>query len=282
MKNVLFLFTGALAVIAFSLAQTAPAGSAKTGAAQKTGAKTGTAKTGAAKAGAKTGVSRAALLNPARLIAKAPEVYRTKFTTTKGDFVVEVHRAWSPLGADRFYNLVRNGFFNDASFFRAISGFMVQFGIHAEPKISAAWREANIKDDPVTQSNKRGFVSFATGGPNTRTTQVFVNLVDNVRLDSMGFSPFGQVVEGMDIVDQLYTGYGEGAPSGAGPDQGRIQAEGKVYLDKEFPRLDSVKTAIVLPAAGAAAPASTPGSGAKAAPRPGTAKKAAPAAAPKQ
>src|SRR5579859_5165850 len=194
-------------------------------------------------------VIRRSLLNPASLRERAPTVYKVKFTTTQGVFVVQVTRAWAPLGADRFYNLVKNGFFTDASFFRVISGFMVQFGINAKPAVNKVWQPATISDDPVVQSNKRGYISFATGGPNTRTTQVFINFGDNSRLDSTGFSPFGQVIEGMDVVDKLYSGYGEGAPSGAGPDQERIQAEGKAYLDKEFPKLDSIKSAVILGAA---------------------------------
>ncbi len=191
--------------------------------------------------------TRASLLNPASLKAKAPEVYKVKFTTTKGDFVVQVTRAWAPLGADRFYNLVKNGFYNGASFFRVLPGFVAQFGISPKPEVSRAWRAATIKDDAVVQSNKHGFVTFATGGPNTRTTQVFINLADNTRLDSMGFSPFGEVTEGMDAIDQFYSGYGEGAPQGNGPDQGRIDAEGKAYLDRDFPKLDSIKSAAALP-----------------------------------
>lgn len=189
------------------------------------------------------------LLNPASLNQKAPAVYKAKFTTTQGVFVVQVTRAWAPLGADRFYNLVKNGFFTDASFFRDISGFMVQFGLSARPAVSKAWSKATIPDDPVTQSNKPGYVTFATAGPNTRTTQVFINFGDNSRLDGEGFAPFGEVVEGMDVVDKLYNGYGEGAPQGNGPDQGRIEAEGKAYLDKNFPKLDSVKSAMIVVAA---------------------------------
>ena len=191
------------------------------------------------------------LLNPASLNQKAPDVYKAKFTTGKGDFVIQVTRAWAPLGADRFYNLVKNGFFTDASFFRDIAGFMVQFGISAKPTVAKAWSRAAIPDDPVTQHNARGYITFATAGPNTRTTQVFINFGDNSRLDSDGFSPFGQVIEGMDVVDSLYNGYGEGAPQGAGPEQGRIEAEGKAYLDKEFPKLDSIKTAVIVPVAAA-------------------------------
>lgn len=171
--------------------------------------------------------------------------------------MVQVTRAWAPLGADRFYNLVKNGFYTDASFFRVIPGFMVQFGLSAKPSISEKWSHAVIPDDPVTQSNKRGYITFATAGPNTRTTQVFINFGDNSRLDSEGFAPFGQVVEGMDVVDKLYSGYGEGAPQGSGPDQGQIQAKGKAYLDGDFPKLDSIKTAVIVPPA-PAAPAKKP------------------------
>jgi len=185
------------------------------------------------------------LANPAALNEQAPATFKAKFDTSKGAFVVEVHRDWAPNGADRFYNLVKNGFFDNARFFRVISGFMVQFGINADPKISAPWRNANIKDDPVTQSNKRGYITFATAGPDTRTTQVFINFADNAALDRQGFSPFGQVVSGMNVVDQLYNGYGEGAPRGQGPDQGRTQREGNAYLEKDFPKLDFIKKATI-------------------------------------
>ncbi len=187
------------------------------------------------------------LTNPAALTAQAPAAYKVKFDTSKGAFVVEVHRDWAPLGADRFYNLVKNGFFNNARFFRVISGFMVQFGINADPKVSAVWRDANINDDPVKQSNTRGMLTFATRGPNTRTTQLFINYGNNARLDGMGFAPFGQVVSGMNVVDALYNGYGEGAPRGAGPEQGRIQSEGNAYLIKDFPKLDYIKSATIMP-----------------------------------
>jgi len=185
------------------------------------------------------------LANPAALNEQAPATYRVKFDTTKGPFVVEVHRDWAPVGADRFYNLVKNGFYDNARFFRVISGFMVQFGINADPKISAVWRDAHIKDDPVRQSNKRGFITFATAGPNTRTTQVFINFGDNAGLDGQGFAPFGQVISGMNVVDTLFGGYGEGAPSGQGPDQSRVQREGNAYLMKDFGKLDYIKTATI-------------------------------------
>jgi peptidyl-prolyl cis-trans isomerase A (cyclophilin A) len=176
---------------------------------------------------------------------KAPDTFKAKFETNEGSFVIEVTRAWAPQGADRFYNLVRNGYFTDVRFFRAIKGFMVQFGIHGDPKLSAVWRDAKIKDDPVTQSNTLGMVTFAMAGKDTRTTQLFINLVDNANLDGMGFPPFGKVVEGMDVVNKLHTGYGEGAPRGKGPEQGRIQMEGNAYLEKSFPELDYIVKATI-------------------------------------
>lgn len=188
------------------------------------------------------------LMNPATLNAEAPAEYRVKFDTSVGTFVIRVTRAWAPHGADRFYNLVLNGFYDEARFFRAIEGFMVQFGIHADPSVSSAWMDAQIPVDPVRQSNRRGYITYAMGGsPTTRTTQVFINLVDNDNLDSMGFAPFGEVVEGLDVVDRINTSYGEGAPFGQGPDQGRIQAEGNTYLLKEFPELDYIRTATIVP-----------------------------------
>jgi peptidyl-prolyl cis-trans isomerase A (cyclophilin A) len=187
------------------------------------------------------------LANPAALNEQAPPVYKVKVDTSKGSFVLEVHRDWAPLGADRFYNLVKNGFYDNARFFRVISGFMVQFGINGDPKLSAVWREARIKDDPVQQSNQRGFITFATAGPNTRTTQVFINFANNQALDRMGFAPFGRVVSGMDAVDALYSGYGEGAPSGQGPDQQRVQSQGNAYLTKDFAKLDYIKKASIAP-----------------------------------
>jgi peptidyl-prolyl cis-trans isomerase A (cyclophilin A) len=183
------------------------------------------------------------LRDPARAVEQAPEQFKVRFETTKGPFVVEVTRAWAPRGADRFYNLVRLGYYDDVVFFRVIRDFMAQFGIHADPAVSAVWREARIPDDPVTQSNRRGMVTFATAGPDTRTTQLFINFKDNANLDGMGFAPFGRVVEGMAVVDALHSGYGEGAPRGTGPDQGRAQAEGNAYIKGSFPKLDSIKTA---------------------------------------
>ncbi|MGD0500317.1 MAG: peptidylprolyl isomerase [Bryobacteraceae bacterium] len=181
-----------------------------------------------------------ALMNPAALNEPAPAIYRAKFATTAGDFTVEVTRAWAPLGADRFYNLVKNDFFTDAAFFRYVPGFIVQWGIPADPKVAAAWRSAHISDDPFNKSNARGTVTFATAGPFTRTTQLFINLRDNSSLDPQGFTPFGAVIDGMDVVQRLYSGYGEK------PDQASIQNQGKAYLDKKFPKLDTIKSATIL------------------------------------
>ena len=187
------------------------------------------------------------LATPASLNEKAPATYKAKFDTSKGVFVVEVTRDWAPNGADRFYNLVKNGFYDNVRFFRVISGFMVQFGINGDPKVMEAWRPAMLPRDPVKQSNKRGYITYAMGAsPDTRTTQVFINFVDNsANLDKLGFASFGEVVEGQDVVRKIFTGYGEGAPRGKGPDQQRIQMEGNAYLNKEFPKLDYIKKATI-------------------------------------
>jgi peptidyl-prolyl cis-trans isomerase A (cyclophilin A) len=182
-------------------------------------------------------------LEPGKLTEKAPAKYKAKFTTSKGDFVIEVHRDWAPNGADRFYNLIKSGYFEGTRFFRVIKGFMVQWGIHGEPAVNTVWREARIKDDPVKESNKRGYITFATAGPDTRTTQVFINFADNGRLDTSGFAPFGKVVTGLNIIDSLFAEYGEGAPGGAGPSQPRMQDEGNAYLNRDFPKLDYIKSA---------------------------------------
>jgi len=187
-----------------------------------------------------------ALLHPERAIETAPESYRVKLATTKGDVVIEVTRAWAPKGADRFYNLVKLGYYDECAFYRVISGFMAQFGFNADPQVSDAWMRHRIKDDPVSQSNTRGMISFATSGPNTRTTQLFINYRDNSNLDGMGFAPFGKVIEGMKVIDKLYKGYGEGAPRGRGPSQGMIRTKGNAYLDENFPKLDYIKKAIIL------------------------------------
>jgi peptidyl-prolyl cis-trans isomerase A (cyclophilin A) len=190
-------------------------------------------------------IAQGNLGNPAALTEQAPATYKARFDTSKGVFVIDVRREWAPVGADRFYNLVKNGFYDENRFFRVISGFMVQFGINGNPQVSTPWRNAQIKDDPVKQSNKRGFITFATSGPNSRTTQVFINFGDNSRLDGMGFASFGQVSSGMNVVDQLYSDYGEGAPQGRGPNQGRMQGEGNAYLTKDFPNLDFVRKATI-------------------------------------
>src|ERR1700733_4706386 len=217
----------------------APAGAASKGAASKAG-------TPAAGASA----AKPSLLSPASLHAKAPDVFKVQFTTTKGDVVLEVHRDWAPLGADRFYNLVKNGFFTNTAFFRVVPGFMVQFGLAANPAVNKAWETANLKDDPVKQSNKRGMLTFAkTSLPNSRSTQLYINFGDNAGLDPQGFAPIGSVVEGMEIVDKIYAGYGER------PDQQRITEEGDAYIAKNFPMIDKIKLAKVLPAGPGAAPA---------------------------
>lgn len=177
---------------------------------------------------------------------QAPDTFRARFETTKGVFVIEVQRAWAPRGADRFYNLVRSDYYDGVRFFRVLPGFMAQFGIHGDSAVSAVWHNKYIPDDPVRRTNVRGMVSFATAGAGTRTTQVFINFGSNDRLDAMGFAPFGEVVEGMEVVDQLYDGYGEGAPRGRGPSQERMQAEGNRYLERQFPRLDAVKRARIV------------------------------------
>jgi peptidyl-prolyl cis-trans isomerase A (cyclophilin A) len=185
------------------------------------------------------------LLDPTGAVETAPERFRVRFETTEGPFVVEVRRKWAPNGADRFYNLVKLAYYDGVTFFRVLDDFMAQFGIHGDPKVSRVWRNAQIPDDPVTQSNKRGMVTFATAGPGTRTTQIFINYKDNSNLDGMGFAPFGRVVEGLSVVDKLYSDYGEGAPRGLGPDQARAQSEGNDYFRRDFPKLDHIKTARV-------------------------------------
>ena len=170
----------------------------------------------------------------------APDQFKVRFETTKGNVVIQVERAWAPLGADRFYTLVKTGYLNGDRFFRVVPNFIIQFGLSPDPKLTARWRQANLKDDPVREHNMRGTVSFATAGANTRTTQLFINTNDNQRLDAVGFAPFGRVIDGMSVVDQIFAGYGEK------PDQPRIEAEGNAYLEKEFPNLDYIKAAVVM------------------------------------
>ena len=180
------------------------------------------------------------LLDPSTLTAKAPDEFKVRLETTKGDFVLEVTRSWSPRGADRFYNLVTSGYFTDVRFFRIVPGFIAQFGIHGDPKVNGVWNSANIQDDEVKERNQRGTIVFAkTGRPNSRSVQFFLNFQDNFGLDAQGFSPFGRVAEGMNVVDALYAGYGER------PSQGRIQQEGNAYLKTDFPKLDYIKRAVV-------------------------------------
>jgi peptidyl-prolyl cis-trans isomerase A (cyclophilin A) len=184
-----------------------------------------------------------ALKNPAALKEKAPATFKAKFETTQGDFIVDVTRSWSPNGADRFYNLVKHGFFDGVKFFRVVPGFVVQFGIHGDPALATKWLDARIDDDKVVQSNKRGFITYAkSSAPNSRSTQIFINLHDNDRLDAMGFSPFGKISKGMDVVDKLYGGYGEEVTQL----QGQIAQEGNKFLEQNYPKLDSIKKATLV------------------------------------
>jgi len=177
---------------------------------------------------------------------QAPRQFRVRFTTSEGDFVVEVHRTWAPLGADRFYNLVRAGFFDDSRFFRIRAGYIAQFGIPGDPAVSAIWKNRTVEDDPVWETNRRGRIAYAMTGPDTRTTQLYINLVDNTHLDDQGFAPLGQVIEGMGIVDRLYAGYDEGAGGGMrGGKQGRIFSEGNAHLDEAFPKLSRLERAML-------------------------------------
>jgi len=187
----------------------------------------------------------AKLLAPAEMDAQAPEVFTVRFDTTAGDIIAEIHREWAPRGADRFYNLAVNGFYTNTSFFRIVPGFVVQFGISPYPKVAVAWYNAVLKDDSVKKSNSRGRLVFAAAGRNTRTTQIFINLGDNASLDREGFAPFGDVVDGMEVVKRLYGGYGDIPPQGRGPDPKKIILQGKTYLDKEFPKLDRIKATYV-------------------------------------
>ena len=188
--------------------------------------------------------SHEGLLKPALANETAPERYTVLLATTKGDLHVDVRRSWAPLAADRFYNLVKLGFFDDVAFFRVVEGFIAQTGLSGDPEVNAAWRSQMIHDDPVTQSNLHGMLSFAASGPNTRTTQLFINLSPNDRLDAMGFAPFARARE-LDVAQKLFAGYGEGAPGGAGPMQQRIQREGNRYLKAEFPKLDYIERATI-------------------------------------
>jgi peptidyl-prolyl cis-trans isomerase A (cyclophilin A) len=177
-------------------------------------------------------------VEPAEPLPKG--VARVKFVTTRGDFVIEVNPTWAPVGAARFLTLVRNGYFDDAAFFRVVPGFVVQFGLAADPAVTKVWADSVIRDDPVRVSNKRGTIVFATAGPNTRTTQIFINYGNNGRLDQQGFAPFGTVVSGMKVVDRISAAYGQS------PNQARIHSEGNEYLKDNFPKLDYIRTARIL------------------------------------
>ena len=186
-------------------------------------------------------------VTPDKAKEKAPETFTVRFETSKGNIDVDVKREWAPLGADRFYNLVKLGYYNDVAFFRVIPNFMAQVGLSGTPELNKIWRSARITDDPVKQSNTRGMVTFATSGRNSRTTQFFINFRNNARLDGMGFAPFGKVKDSsLAVLDSLHGGYGEGAPRGRGPSQGRIQREGNTYLKANFPKLDYIKRAVLV------------------------------------
>jgi peptidyl-prolyl cis-trans isomerase A (cyclophilin A) len=189
----------------------------------------------------------AALGDPSLATLQAPKGFHVRFETTKGDFVIEVHRKWAPHGADRFYNLVRMNYFTDVAFFRVVDGFMAQFGVHGDPEINRTWARAFIRADPTLESNRRGRITFGQmkGGAATRTVQLFINYAHNASLDR-NFAPFGEVVEGMQVVDSLYAGYGDEAPRGRGPAQGRLIFEGNPYLKEQFPKLDYIKRAVLV------------------------------------
>jgi peptidyl-prolyl cis-trans isomerase A (cyclophilin A) len=188
------------------------------------------------------------LLTPARLTETAPTSFKVRLETSAGDVVLLVHRDWAPLGADRFYNLVKNGFYDDTRVYRVLEGFMAQFGMNGDPRVNMAWRNKVIVDDPVAQTNRRGTMSFAKGGPHSRTTEVFINYRDNASLDERGFAPIAEVVEGMDVVDGFYKDYGDGPPRGDGPYQAQVQAQGNAYLDVSFPALTRIERARLEPA----------------------------------
>jgi len=257
MKTIAMVFVLGTSVLACAQTPAPKAPAPKASAPKSAPAKGAATKAGAAHAAA--AVPRPSLLKPETLAAKAPAVFKASFTTTAGDFVVEVHREWAPLGADRFYNLVRAGFFTNASFFRVVPGFVVQFGLSADPAVNKVLHTANIQDDPVVQSNKRGSLVFATAGPNTRTTQFFINYADNARLDGMGFAPFGTVIEGMDVVDKINSAYGES------PRQDLITEQGDAYVKASFPDISKIKLAKIVPAVALAA---HPATGAKPAAKP--------------
>jgi cyclophilin family peptidyl-prolyl cis-trans isomerase len=179
--------------------------------------------------------------------ARVPDVFQVRFETSQGPFVVEAHREWAPHGVDRFHELVTSGYFDDSRFFRVVPGFIAQFGVAGDPKVMAAWKDRTIPDDPVRQSNARGTIAYAMTGPNTRATQLYINLADNSRLDAQGFAPLGRVTSGMDVVDRLYSGYGEGSGGGMrGGKQGEMLKGGNAWLDANFPKLDHLLRARII------------------------------------
>lgn len=241
-QSVLLCLAGAVCLSAPSQAQTKVAPTTAT-------KKAATATTGTKRAPAAP--AKPNLLNPKAFTAKAPDTYKVKMMTTKGEVLIQVTRSWAPLGADRFYNLVKAGYYDGDPFYRIVPGFVVQWGFTPRPDVNRAWANANLQDDPVTQSNRRGTITFATSGPNTRSTQLFINLAENQRLDGMGFSPFGEVVSGMDAIDKLNQEYGEQ------PQQDRLAMEGSSYFSKTFPNLDVIKGATIV--TDATAPVANPG-----------------------
>ena len=190
-------------------------------------------------------VARSPLLQPERYTETAPETYRVRLETNAGDVVIEVHRDWAPIGADRFYNLAKGGFYDDARIYRVLAGFMAQFGLNGDPYVNQAWKSQYLVDDPVVESNTRGRVAFAKGGLHTRTTEIFISYKDNSSLDTNGFAPIGEVVEGMDVVEAFYADYGDGPPRGDGPYQAMAQARGSEYFDAEFPELTRIIRAVI-------------------------------------
>ena len=203
---------------------------------------------GSAGGGAATTSSELSDPDKTAIAAPAPDSFRVAVETSKGNFTIMARREWAPKGVDRFYHLVRLGYFDDVRFFRVLPGFMAQFGMHGDPKVNAAWETLRLEDDPVKAENKRGMVTFAkTADPNSRSTQLFINTVDNLNLDGDGFAPIGEVVEGLPVVDSLYADYGEGAPYGAGPDQTRMATQGNTYLAQSFPKLDYIRRARIVP-----------------------------------
>lgn len=192
-------------------------------------------------------IVRSPLLRPERYVETAPATYRVLMATSIGEVIMEVHRAWAPIGADRFYNLAKGGFYDDTRVYRVLGGFMAQFGLNADPYVSQAWKTQFLVDDPVIESNTRGRVAFAKGGRHTRTTEIFISYKDNRALDDEGFAPIGEVIEGMEVVDAFYADYGDGPPRGDGPYQAMAAARGNDYLDADFPDLTRILTVTVTP-----------------------------------